>query len=110
MDIASLSVEEKPRVRIVVEPELPLSESANGNVTLKCRLEDQPSGKHPAQVSTFLNFFFFVTDTHTNKLNCLSLILGEIHPSLIFEGISRVGIYNLFNKLRMIRGRDIFSM
>lgn len=49
VDIASLSVEEKPRVRIVVEPELPLSEAANGNVTLKCRLEDQSSGKHSAQ-------------------------------------------------------------
>jgi hypothetical protein len=41
VDIASLSVEEKPKVRIVVDPELPLSEAANGNVTLKCRLEDQ---------------------------------------------------------------------
>ena len=52
VDIASVSVEEKPRVRIVVEPELPLSESRNGNVTLKCRLEDQPSEKYATQFAS----------------------------------------------------------
>lgn len=59
VDVASVSVEEKPRVRIVVEPELPLSESHNGNVTLKCRLEDQPSerfgGSHFAAVKWYLD-------------------------------------------------------
>jgi hypothetical protein len=58
VDIASVSVEEKPRVRIVVEPELPLSESRNGNVTLKCRLEEQPSEKyatHFASVKWYLD-------------------------------------------------------
>ena len=80
VDIASVSVEEKPRVRIVVEPELPLSESRNGNVTLKCRLEDQPSEKYATQFASVKWYLDGELLKHVEKHPGTCLLKSKLTP------------------------------